>query len=178
MPSYCDGTTFTLIYDPDRSAQLLSTPAATILPADVATNPVVLFKLKSTSGLIDAAVRTANRYAISDLFDLITSGANGGDLLQRMNADLAFKELCDYKGYSEEEVKGMAPNYSGTLALLQQLREGDWIFDIGTTPEAGLPAATRMGLTLTQQRLTLYAKDRIWGIYNRPWTGYPGGFSG
>lgn len=121
-----------LRYDSRRIGDLVSDNDTRV--TNLADNVVVLEALKDASSMIDSACRVANRYSQLDLSSLTAEAAN---LRKRLTCDLAFGYLIQRRGYGAAELETMAPGYIKGLEYLEQLRQGERVFDTTTHPSAG-----------------------------------------
>lgn len=123
-------------YDARRVADLVSDTGTRT--TDPASSPVVAACLEDASGMVESACRVAGRYTINQLVNL---QGHTRFLLTRLVCDLTYGLLVARRGYSANDMNTMAPQYKGALDMLEQIKQGDRIFDYPGTdthnPDAG-----------------------------------------
>lgn len=100
-------------------------------PTQLLTDPNVIAALTDASGTIESACFVGERYSSSDLSSL---PANSNGLLMRLTCDIAFAYLFQRRGYNYMD-KMPALKYS--FDLLDRLRLGERVFDVGEVEEKG-----------------------------------------
>lgn len=122
---------------------------------------IVSTAVRSVSAEIDSAVQVGNRYARTDLEQLILdlsdpiiladsvlleAAKKRAAILKQMVADLTFGRLMSRRGYTAQAMEDMAPQYAGALKLLLDLSNGRRIFDLDAPKNAGMPARVSIGI--------------------------------
>lgn len=92
------------------------------------------------TGRVLAAVRVSNRYTRDDLQRIADAADESGELLRSLIAHVTFGEILKRRALPAGKFEELAPHYAEAEAYLEQLREGNRIFDdVPKVPEAGLP---------------------------------------
>lgn len=168
MASYATPAQMIVRYNANRLGQLVRDDGSTATPTQLLTDPNLQASLDDGAGQIELAVLAGLRYQLTDLQTLITAYAagsfnpqyNSGALLVRLNCDLAYGNLVGRKGMDAATTAAMSPRVQWAEGLLEQLRQGDRVFNIQTNLTAGLP----VGVDLSSQRTLLTAyMDRYFG---------------
>ncbi len=122
---------------------------------------IVSTAIRSVSAEIDAAVQVGNRYARTDLEQLVLDLSDGVILadatlleaakkrvaiLKQMVADLTFGRLMSRRGYTAQAMEEVAPQYAGASKLLVDLGNGRRIFDLDSPKNAGVPRKAAIGV--------------------------------
>lgn len=115
------------------------------------TNTNVLTALIDASGTIESACFVGQRYSSTDLSALPTNSAG---LLKRLTCDLAFAYLFQRRGYNYMD-KMPALKYS--FDLLDRLRLGERVFDVGEVEAKGNPTSdvVSLGNILLQNKISM-----------------------
>lgn len=134
--AYLTGEDFIAYKDMRSIAQYASDDPDNPVPDDqVATNPVVLKILMQASGMLESAVLSSQRYAVSDLQAL--TGASQ-EYMKSILADISmYKLVIRRPGANPPETTVTA--YEEAMQALQALANGDRIFAFAEVEEAGLP---------------------------------------
>lgn len=135
MP-YATPAQMTLRYDVRRLGQLCTDGTQPLVPAQLTANTILLEALEDAAGLINSALLRGGRYDAADLAALTGSDAK---LLVRVTCDLAYGLLVQRRGYTSTELESLAPAYTGALALLDRLANGELVFNIPSAIAAGKP---------------------------------------
>lgn len=142
--SYAQPSDMLLRYD-QRVLGDLCGDAGQRIPSDLLlTNATLQAMLDDGSSTINAAALVGNRYAVADL-----DGLTGDDraYLIRLNCDLAYGMLRYRRGLETESV----PQYQQALTTLDQLRDGERVFNVQATLDAGDATAEFPSMTTISQ---------------------------
>lgn len=175
-------------YDKRRLLALLSDSGIPAVEADLSSTTsaayVTVYRLiRSVSSLIDSRCQQGKRYARVDLENIAYKArtAAPGDaedlgtdpdkkyeakmkrfaLLQQLTADLFYGDLMSRRGYAADTMKQMAPRYEDALLQLEQLFEGQSIFDLDEPKNAGVPSVK----VLSRNRLMATDFNRMFGVW-------------
>lgn len=183
LPSEVD-----LYYDVRRVVGLASDTGVPIDESDLgatgSTGYNLIYKLiRAQSARIDSRCQQGKRYSHVDLetiaYTARTAAAGDADdigsdpekkfeakwkrfaILQQLTADLFFGDLLARRGYGAEQFKLMAPRYVEALEILEQLYQGEAIFDLSGPKTAGVPQVATLG----QNVLKSTDFNRMFGIW-------------
>jgi phage gp36-like protein len=169
MASYATPAHIKVRYNVTRVGQLVRDDGSTASPTQLDTDANLQAALDDASGEIELAALAGQRYATTDLQALKTAYAagpsnsqyNSGALLVRLTCDLAYGNLIGRKGMDAATTDAMAPRVRWAQAVLQQLRDGDRIFNIDANTLAGLPLNVEIGKqrTYLTQYMSRYFGD-------------------
>lgn len=162
MASHAEGVDLVLRYDVRRLGDLILDDDTRAEPGAISGHPVVQAMLSDATGLINSALLAGDRYSLIDIniFGTALSEASK-NLLKRMCCDLAYGLLLARRGYSATDTSAMAPRYMEAKELLEQLKQGDRIFDLLTTKAAGLVQQAKIS-----SKVPLFSRelDRYFGL--------------
>lgn len=156
----------TVYYDKRRIVGLVSDTGTPIDDGDLDSSSsagyTAIYKLiRAQSSRIDSRCQQGKRYSRTDLENLAYKARTATSLdpepdtyeakwkrfaiLQQLTADLFFGDLLARRGYSADQFKTMAPRYLEALELLEQLYQGQAIFDLDGPKTAGQPHVATLG---------------------------------
>jgi len=142
---YCTADDLFVYHDPNQVADCLrdgGLPRPTI--SDM-TNPssslgIVLNRfLLSAAGRIESTAIVGKRYSPADLNALIGSGTGAEQTLIKLNADIAFWQICQRRQPNASDPKNV-PGAMEAFEYLKQLSLGEAIFGFEEAADAGLPS--------------------------------------
>ena len=132
--AYADAEDLVARFDAKVIGDMAADDGKTIAESDLGSDAKVTAALASASGQVNAAVTRGNRYLIADLTAL-----TGDDLafLKDIVCKIAYVNLDARKQYtqSNENTTAMREEYN---IWLEHLSNGDWIFGVDGTKDAGL----------------------------------------
>jgi phage gp36-like protein len=134
--AYATPAQFLVRYDARRLGQLVRDDGTKATPAELLSDDNLAAVLDDASGMIDAAVLRGGRYESSDLTDL--TGQSEAYLV-RLCCDLAYGLLVERRGFSQGEAQVSAGGYTRALQTLDQLAEGQRVFNVDKAIQAGKP---------------------------------------
>lgn len=151
--AYCSSSYFLRAYDSRRLRELLSDTGVALAEGAVADDENLAQILAEASEMIAAAVMVGKRYSL-DMLDEMAADTEGGYLLKRLCADLAYGLVCSRRGQTTADVDRLAPRYSLAQGMLTQLASGATLFPTLEEghPEAGLPSTVDLNSQLTPGR--------------------------
>jgi phage gp36-like protein len=156
MNTYATTDDIQFRYDTRQIGELLSDNDNPVLPDLFASNGILLSALQDASGLINSAVMVSNRYTLDDLQKLTDVDQQ---FLIRLTCDLAYGLLMQRRNYDVNQL----PQYQLAMENLEQLREGERVFNIDTAKDAGL-VQTEFPTVQTIQNVNL-ARDYAWRAF-------------
>ena len=166
-------------YDVRRVCGLVSDTGIKIDPTDLQDSTSSGFVaiqnlIRAVSARIDARCQQGKRYARLDLETLAYTARTTdpadpnyeGNLkrfaiLNQLCADLFFGDLVARRGYAAEQFKLMAPRYIEAQEQLEQLFNGEAIFDLDANISAGLISVQ----TLDRRRIMSTDFNRMFGLW-------------
>jgi len=151
---YCDGDELALRYDKRRLMELYADDG--IRPTVYDPNNInLLTALEDATAEINAAIFIGYKYTIESLNGFTPSSflegltETGKRLIRRLAADLAYANLVSRRGLSTTETSNLAPRNLIAQQLLEQLRQGERIFDMvdQSAANAGIAHHTPVGIS-------------------------------
>lgn len=142
--SYATPADLLLRYDANLLGMLVNDNSQQLSPAQLQNDAATQAALDDATGIIQSALYVAYKYTAAEI---ATATAESLSLLRRLCCDLAIVMLCQRRGYDYND---KYPMLALSLELIQQLRNGERVLDIGGNEKAGLAAATFP--SLCQQR--------------------------
>lgn len=158
---YITGADFVTLKDVRSIGQYASDdPNNPVADADVPTNPVVLFFLAQASGMLESAVLTSQRYAVSDLQSLTGVSQN---YMKSILADIAMYRIMTRRpGANPPET--VVRSYEEAMQALQALANGEQIFAFEEAEAAGVPSVYSLNaVDLYKDNFTSVRFRRVWG---------------
>jgi len=166
--AYATPTHLLARYNANRLGQLVKDDGTTASSSQLLTDPNLQAALDDGAGQIEMACLAGNRYQQTDLQTLVAAYGlgptspqyNSGSLLVRLNCDLAYGCLVGRKGMDAATQQAMAPRSAWAESVLEQLRNGDRVFNVAINLSAGTPS----GVDLSSERTLLpQYMDRYFG---------------
>ncbi len=164
---YCSATQLFRFHDWQQVADLLrdgDNPRPTksrLLDSASDEGAMLVSILLSASGQLESACLVSNRYLPTDLAALTNSGAAR---LQKIVADLAFWELMQRRQPGSADPKNV-PGAMQALEELDRLRDGERIFGLAESGNAGLPKITEPDSSVQWNPVTTDA-SRLFGNHS------------
>lgn len=124
-------------YDARTLGDLCSDDGNKVAESALATNLKMTAMLSSATGKIVAACLRAQRYTRAELDTLAAAGTDGSDHLIDVTCQICFWMLWRRKPYTDNQQRVEAQQ--AAEEYLEMLRNGDHVFDIERTQEAGTP---------------------------------------
>lgn len=142
--AYCTAEDMFEYHDPNQIADMLRDgplPRPSIMDMLNSSSVVgarLLRLLKSAAGRIESTCLIGKRYQPVDLAALYASGSVGGETLIKLNADLAFWQLCQRRQPNAADPRNV-PGAVEVTEFLAALKNGDAVFAFEESAAAGLP---------------------------------------
>jgi hypothetical protein len=130
---YLTPAQFLTRYDQRFIGELCSDSGSPVSPANLLTDPNLAAALADASSFFESCVRVGGRYEPADLNALLAAGGVGGNLIQRLVADLTLQYLRRRRGMNEDENMVAKDTYM----TLKKLREGEQGLGFVEADEAG-----------------------------------------
>src|SRR5258708_25978 len=153
-------------YNVGRLGQLVRDDGTTATATQLQTDTVLAAAMSDAEGQFQAAVYKGQRYAKVDLDALLTAYQAGptnaqyssGSFMVRVIADLAYGNLIGRKGYDAATQAAMAPRSVWVEGILEQLAQGERVFNLTAQLNAGLPVNVDLDTerTLVSQGFSRY----------------------
>jgi len=166
--SYITPAEFLLRFDARAIARYCADDENAVPPADLPTNEVLLWALKSASGMVQASAVRGCRYTPQQLEELINQVplTLSGETLKDVTAWLAITKLQERRPHG-----GEPPNeyhYERAMGFLERLAAGDQVLAFEETVDAGL---IDLGETdyedLQETCATVFRANRLLGDHAR-----------
>lgn len=158
MASYATPADLRSRHDVRVIGDLASDDGRRVHANDIDTNANVLTALADASGAMDAALLQGKRYSKADMEALTGESLS---YRKRICCTIAYWYLFERRTWTDDERYETAKD-RGRKAL-ELLRQGQHVFDIESTKEAGLPSIT--GPTRVQFRDQNLLRDVAWAVY-------------
>jgi|GEM_PF-4082768 phage gp36-like protein len=128
------------------------------LKGNTTAGAVTQTALSDASGMINSAILAGKRYKLSDLLSMTDESKA---LLKRLCCDLAYALLIARRGYGGEDMVAMTSRAKESEQILEQLRQGDRLFEIEANQNASVPnqAVISKNISLFSNEL-----DRFFGM--------------
>ncbi len=145
---YCTVEDLFVFHDPAQCADMVQysdqprPSIAAMLNSTSAVGIILNRILLSAAGKIESTAIVGLRYAPEDLTELAQSNTAGAQTLIKLNADIAFWQLCQRKQPNASDPKNV-PGAMEAVEYLKQLAEGEAIFGFLEAAEAGLPSVVQ-----------------------------------
>jgi hypothetical protein len=148
---YCDGSELALRYDKRRLMELYTDDGVRPTSYD-AYNANLLAALEDATAEINAAIFIGYKYTAAGFSPTtFLSGLTdtGQRLIRRLAADLAYANLVSRRGLSTTETSNLAPRNLIAQQMLEQLRQGERIFDMvdQSSANAGIAHHAPLGIS-------------------------------
>lgn len=142
--AYCSPVDLFVYHDSAQVGDMLRTggdPRPSVMSMlDSTSGPgsVLARLLRSAAGRIESTCLVGRRYQPDDLAALYASGTIGAEMLIKLNADLAFWQLCQRRQPNAADPRNV-PGAMEVTEFLKALKAGDTIFGFAESAQAGLP---------------------------------------
>lgn len=143
-------------FDHRRIGQLVRDDGTQATAAELGSDSVLSALLTDASAMIDSALLRGGRYTLDDLQNLTGQDAA---LLQRLVCDLAYGLLVRRRGYTGAELTSLAPDYDQAMKVLEQLANGELVFNVAEVILAGKPRRA----VLSYDRALVSSTRRLYG---------------
>jgi len=149
-------------YDLRRIGDLVNDNDTRASEADLKGNStagvVVQTALADASGTINSAILAGKRYKLADLASMSDESKA---LLRRICCDIAYGLLVARRGYGGADLEAMTSRSKESEAILEQVRQGDRLFEIEVNQNAALP-----NQAIVSDKISLFSKelDRFFGM--------------
>lgn len=173
--AYATATDMLSRYDANRIGDLVQDLQKRVPPATLIGPPAyatLQTALEDAAALIDAHCLVGGKYHLQDLLNLVSIAGNPpvatptnqtGNLLIRINCDLAFGLLLERRGYNAGEIQTLAPGMGMALELLKRLGDGELIFNVAAVILAGTGQNIDNPLALSDRVTLITSNSRIFG---------------
>lgn len=142
---YCSASDLFVFHDSNQCADMLRDgtgarpTVADMLDANTTVGAMLYKFLLSAAGRVESTAIVGLRYSPDDLNGLIGSGTGAEQILIKLNADVAFWQLCQRRQPNASDPKNV-PGAMEAAEFLKLLSEGEAIFGFQESAEAGLPS--------------------------------------
>lgn len=126
--------------------------------ANTPAGAVVNTALTDASGLVNSAILAGRRYTLADLAGMTVESRA---LLVRICCDLAYSFLVTRRGYGAADLEAMTSRAKESEMILEQLRQGDRLFEVDANQAASLP-----NQAVISSKVSLFSRemDRFFGM--------------
>lgn len=145
LTPYCSAEDLFVYHDPNQIADMLRAGGdprptlADMLNASSAVGTVLRRFLLSAAGRIESTAIVGKRYSPDDLNGLLGTGSGAEQMLIKLNADVAFWQICQRRQPNASDPKNV-PGATEAFEYLKQLALGETIFGFEESADAGLPS--------------------------------------
>lgn len=168
---YCDAASLVVYHDWQQVADMVRDgdgprpTRASLLDAASAPGSLLQSLLLAASGEIESACLVGDRYEPLDLQAMTGAGL---EYLKRLTADLAFWRLSQRRQPNTGDPKSV-PGAEQALEELRRLRDGEAVFGLRESAEAGLPEVVTPDVLKGPQ--TVVIANRLFGVRGRDISG-------